>query len=424
MIWRALSMKIPSKYRLLFNYLNKKHEGFPENVDTVIITGGRGSGKSFPVSYLISLVLAVFAGIKVLFTRYTMTSAGSSIIPEFQEKIDISGLEDVMRPVTRDGKKIVESDNGSEIMFRGLKTSSGNQTASLKSLKDIAIWVLDEAEELVYESEFDKIDLSVRSNHYKNMTILILNPTHKKHWIYRRFFKETGVKAGFNGVVGNVMYIHTTFLDNILNLPDKIIRQYRRLKRLDLKKFLHVVMGGWLDQKEGLVYDFKVLDKRPTNLRLIGYGMDFGFANDPTAFVGVYEMQNVTNGLYLETIFAETGLYNADIARRINEYKDFNRSVYIVCDSNAPEKISELYTKYGLMCVKASKGNGSVLSGIDKLKGFDVHVLSGNPMAEEATEYSYHEDMKIEGKYENNPEKGNDHSLDAARYCASKLIRN
>lgn len=416
-------MRISGKYRELFNYL-KNNGSFPDGVDTVVITGGRGSGKSFPISSFISLVLAVFAGIKVLFSRYTMTSAGSSIVPEFQEKIDINGFEAVMRPVSRDGKKIIEADNSSEILFRGIKTSSGNQTAALKSLKDIAIWIVDEAEELIYESEFDKIQLSIRSNKFKNLTILILNPTHKNHWIYRRFFKETGVVAGFNGVVDDVMYIHTTFLDNILNLPKNIIKAYRKLRFKDLKKFLHVVMGGWLDQKEGLVYkhNWKIVNDRPKNIRLLGFGLDFGFTNDPTAFVGVWEVLDKTDTIYVETLFQETSMHNSDISVAIKSTNEWQRNskLYIVADSAAPEKIDRLKIKYRLKVIAADKGQNSVLQGIDKVKDFTVLSKVGNPISEEQAEYSFNEDMKIEGKYENNPAKGNDHSLDAFRYFATK----
>ena len=104
---------------------------------------------------------------------------------------------------------------GSSIIFKGIKTSAGNQTAALKSLQGITTFVLDEAEELINEDDFDKIDQSVRAKNKPNRVILILNPTTKEHWIYQRFFAAKAVNGGHNGCKDNVTYIHTTFKDNM-----------------------------------------------------------------------------------------------------------------------------------------------------------------------------------------------------------------
>ena len=185
-----------------------------------IVTGGRGSGKSYAINLFLN-TLTYTEGHKILFTRYTMTSAHTSIIPEFVDKIEIMGAGDDFR-VTRD--EIINQQTDSAIMFKGIRTSSGNQTAALKSLSGVTTFVVDEAEELVEEGVFDKIDLSVRSNKQQNRVILILNPTTKKHWIYKRFFESRGVEAGFNGVKGDTTYIHTTYMDNTANLPGSFCR--------------------------------------------------------------------------------------------------------------------------------------------------------------------------------------------------------
>jgi len=82
-----------------------------------------------------------------------------SIIPEFQEKIELLELNhafDIRK------SEIVNLQSGSEIIFKGIKTSSGDQTANLKSLQGVTTWILDEAEELTDESIFDKINFSIR----------------------------------------------------------------------------------------------------------------------------------------------------------------------------------------------------------------------------------------------------------------------
>jgi len=78
-------------------------------------------------------------GIRILFTRFTMTSAHLSIIPEFLEKIGLLGFDEVF---SINKKEVVNTKNNSDILFRGIRTSAGNQTASLKSLQGISTWVL------------------------------------------------------------------------------------------------------------------------------------------------------------------------------------------------------------------------------------------------------------------------------------------
>ena len=179
-----------------------------------VVTGGRGSGKSFSINALL-VILTYERGHTILFTRYTLTSARISIIPEFIEKLELMDCIADFH-VTKD--EIINKKSGSKIIFRGIKTSSGDQTASLKSLTGITTWVVDEAEELTDEQKFDTIDLSVRQQGNQNRVILILNPTTKEHFVYTRFFEDKGVQEGSNTNKENTTYIHTTYLDNLNNL--------------------------------------------------------------------------------------------------------------------------------------------------------------------------------------------------------------
>ena len=165
--------------------------------------------------------------IRVLFTRYTMVSAHLSIIPEFLEKIGLLGYDDTF---SVNKAEVVNLKNKSDILFRGIKTSAGNQTASLKSLTGVSNWILDEAEELIDEDIFDTIDLSIREKNIQNRIILILNPVTKEHWIYNRFFESKGIEGGFNGVKDNVCYIHSTYLDNVENLSQSFLERIRDYK--------------------------------------------------------------------------------------------------------------------------------------------------------------------------------------------------
>ena len=178
-----------------------------------------------------------------------MTSAHLSIIPEFLEKIGLLGFDEVF---SINKSEVVNTSNNSDILFRGIRTSAGNQTASLKSLQGISTWVLDEAEELVDENIFDTIDLSIREKNIHNRVVLILNPVTKEHWIYKRFFEDKGVEGGFNGFKDNVCYIHTSYLDNIINLSQSFLERIKSIKHRNFKKYQHKILGGWLDKAEGV----------------------------------------------------------------------------------------------------------------------------------------------------------------------------
>ena len=214
--------------------INKKYLPIAESDGRYfIVTGGRGSGKSFSINLLLVL-LTYEAGHTILFTRYTLSSTYISIIPEFIEKLELLKKFDDFH-ITKD--EIKNKRSGSKIIFKGIKTSSGDQTANLKSLQGVTTFVLDEAEELTNEDTFDKIDLSVRQQGKQNRVILILNPTTKEHWIYKRFFEDKGVQESVNTSKDNVTYIHTTYLDNLENLSESYINQIDNIKKRRPQKY-------------------------------------------------------------------------------------------------------------------------------------------------------------------------------------------
>lgn len=229
-------LSINTKYKPLFSGDTRYY----------ILIGGRGSGKSFAVSSFLSL-LSFEDRQRILYTRQTMTSAHLSIIPEFADKIDRMNADEMF---TVNKTEITNNKSGSEILFKGLQSSSGSNTANLKSLSDVSTWVIDEAEELIDETVFDKINLSIRTKGVQNRVIIVLNPAKKTHWIYKRFFEGYGVISGFNGVKDDVTYIHTTYLDNLSNLDQTFIDEMNRLKALNIKKYNHIALGEWASVNE------------------------------------------------------------------------------------------------------------------------------------------------------------------------------
>jgi phage terminase large subunit len=383
--------------------LNKKYIPlFVSDSRYYVITGGRGSGKSFALNSFL-LLLTYEVGHVILFTRYTLVSAHISIIPEFVEKIEMAGLEQDFT-ITKD--EIVNNRTKSKILFKGIKTSSGTQTANLKSLSGVTTFVLDEAEELVDEDVFDKIDLSVRHNTKQNRVILILNPTTKEHFIYQRFFESKGVEAGSSLTKQDTTYIHTTYLDNFENLSDSFITQIESLKEQNKKKFKHQILGGWLDKAEGVVFtNWSFGNFNPDNLQT-SFGQDFGFSIDPTTLVEV-AIDKSKRKIYVKEHLYKPKLTTSEIAV-IN--KQVCGGSLIVADSAEPRLIAELSSQR-CNIVATEKGAGSITAGLALMQDFEI-VLEHNSqnIAKELNNYIYSD--KKSGLVVDNY----NHAIDAIRY--------
>ena len=246
-------MAILTNYKPLFKY--------PNPTRYFLVSGGRGSGKSYSVTYSL-LRLTYREGHIILFTRWTLVSAHISIIPEFIEKIESLGLDQDFE-ITQ--TEITNKKTGSKILFRGIKTSQGTATANLKSISGVTTWVLDEAEELVDEDVFDRIDLSIRAVNLPNKVILVMNPSFKSHWIYKRFVANKRE---------DTTYIHTTFLENRKYLSQSFIDQAKRTKAENIHRYEHLFLGKWLDDAEGLLWNREIIelariDTKPELKRII-----------------------------------------------------------------------------------------------------------------------------------------------------------
>ena len=387
--------------------LNKKYNALGNDTRYFVITGGRGSGKSFAITTFLAF-LTFEQGHKILFTRYTMISAANSIIPEFLEKLELYGIMEHFR-ITKD--EILNVSTGSSILFKGIRTSAGNQTAALKSISGITTWVLDEAEELVKEEDFDKIDQSVRSKAKPNRVIMILNPATKEHWIYQRFFAGKGVNAGFNGYRDNVTYMHTTFKDNIENLSESFLLQLEDIRRRRPDRYNHQILGGWLDKAEGVVFSNWRTGMFNDSADFI-FGQDFGFSVDPTTLIKV-AVDKDRKMMWIKTMYAKPGLSTKEIGELNRRYAEDN---LIICDNAEPRLISELQEYCNIK--PTVKRSGSILSGIALVQDFDLVIdADSTELIKELNNYVWHE------RNERPVDKWN-HQLDALRYSAQYFLAN
>lgn len=404
-----------------------------------------------------------------------MVSAEISIIPEFWEKVEMMGYEGVFKKTKNE---IINLKTGSKIIFRGLKTSSGMQTANLKSINGLTCWVMDEAEELIDERVFDAIDNSIRSLNAKNEVIIVLNPTNVHHFIFDKFFRRYGLGNVWSGTKEDCTWIHCSYLDNLKNLNESFVATAEKVKVTDYQKYLHVYMGEFNDLAQGCIYtNWCKVDQLPAHLDS-WYGLDFGFTNDPTAIVNIsVDFKNLR--LYIREVCYQKGLSNSDIARIIAQdyrtkltelYCDGENSVYIeneqviiggevlnlaeacidklplikalqkvvpqmevrnyiqrieavqktftpvYCDSAEPKSIQELRL-YGISAYPCIKGQGSVVSQIEFVRNFEVFYTSDSENIDHETKnYKWLPKKDNQQLFENMPQAGNDHAMDATRY--------
>ena len=382
----------------------------------ILVTGGRGSGKSFNVSTFIERLLFEVRHPspekrivhQILYTRYTMVSAHISVIPEFMEKVDLDGHSKYFRSTKTDVKNL---RSGGCVMFRGIKTSSGVQTAKLKSIHGITTFVVDEAEEWVSEKEFETIMLSIRQKGIQNRIIIVMNPTDSNHWVYKRFIENTHRLVEIDGVQvqvsthPNVLHIHTTYFDNIENLSPEFLNEVKEMKEKNPEKYAHTVIGRWADVAEGAVFKkWGIVDEFPMWCKKVAIATDWGFTNDPSTGIrcGI-----IDNRLYVDELFYETGMLTNEIAKKL---KPWNLKVY--GDSADPRLIQEIRNR-GVNIYPVDKYPGSVVAGIDKVKEYELFVTKRSyHIMEELRNYVWDKD----GHYINEPIDAWNHCIDPIRY--------
>lgn len=268
---------------------------------------------------------------------------------------------------------------------------------------------MEEASEFTFD-DFSQIGLRVRDPFAANQQIyLSFNPVSKANWTYLQFFSPDADKEFLDGV----KIIKTNYLDNKF-LPKDYIDSLLMLKKTN-PAYYGIYALGEFGSLNKLVFDYWKVE--PVDITQIDgtllCGLDFGFVNDPTAFVcSLLDEKN--KKLYVYQEFFQKGLLNDQIAKVIKEM-GYAKSA-IVADSAEQKSIEEI-KKYGIYRIKpAVKGQGSILQGIQKLKQFEIIIdPSCVNLIEEFRNYSWKKD-KNTSEYINEPEDSWNHGIDALRY--------
>lgn len=365
-------------------------ELFRANIDqearTYINQGGTSSGKTFTI-------------IQVLI-YWAMKEPGSIITVVGQD------LPNLKVGALRDAKSIINGNewltkhfafnesghyvscvNGSLIEFKSYKDSQDAKNGKRDYL------FLNEANGIPYEIYWQ---LAIRT---RKKVYIDYNPS-------ERFWAHNKVK----GTVGTKMIIS----DHRGN-PFLTEEEHERIESIEDPELWKVYARGLTGKLSGVIFpNFHIVDKLPEHdcWKVEGYGLDFGFTNDPTALT-----HNVLahGELWTDLVFYTTGLTNPMIAERAKE-NGITRSDMIVADSAEPKSIAELHNA-GLWVVPTVKGNDSITVGIDILHRYKWNVTRRSVgLIEELQAYKWKTDR--DGNKTNIPIDAFNHAIDATRYWA------
>lgn len=398
-----------------------------------IVKGGRGSKKSTTTSlYYIIKLMEYYELYKVkpnllVIRRYYNTHRDSTFA-QLKWAIARLGVDHLWK-ATKSPLELVYLPSNQKIMFRGL--DDPQSITSITTTEGNLCWVWwEEAFQITNEEDFNKVDLSIRGELppqlFKQHT-LTLNPWSDKIWIKRAFFdkvKETGLSKD-----SDILAITRNYdCNEFLGIDD--IRIFEKMKEENPRRYGIEGLGEW-GIAEGLVYenwqelefDFIYMKRQLDENDNLRYkqlaGLDFGYTNDPTAFIAL--LADIKDKkIYIYDEFYKTRMKNKDIAETLI-LKDFKKA-RIIADSADPKSIDEL-KDLGLRIVGAKKGKGSVKAGIQKLQDYKiyVHPKCANTIIE-LNNYIWDKD-KDTGRPSTDPIDNFNHLMDALRYATEELNR-
>ncbi|MBP3880183.1 MAG: PBSX family phage terminase large subunit [Lachnospiraceae bacterium] len=321
--------------------------------------------------------------------------------------------------------ELTYTPTGQKILFRGLDDPLKVTSITVDSGFLCWMWI-EEAYEVMNESDFDMLDESIRGEcppHLWKQITLTFNPWNEKHWLKRRFFDAPDP---------DVLALTTTYMCNEW-LDQKDLALFEKMKRNNPRRYAVAGLGGW-GIVDGLVYenwkeqpfelinkaDYLLLDEAERTAKDWVFredvstrcGLDFGYTNDPTA-APVMLLDTKNGRLYVWDELYETGLSNRKIYERLQSM-GYGKELF-TADSAEPKSIDEL--RYlGLRAKAAKKGKDSISNGIQWIQNLQIiiHPRCVNFLTE-ISNYTWDKDRF--GKKLNVPIDTFNHLMDAMRYA-------
>ena len=368
---------------------NVFHKAFKSDTRITCLQGGTRSSKTYSLCQLFIVKALNETGKVFTICRKTLPALKDTA---YRDIINLLKELDLYSEEYHNKSELSYSLNGNLIEF-----ISVDQPQKIRGRKRDYLW-LNEANEFTYE-DYQQLILRTTDKIY-----LDYNPSDPYSWIYEKvitrddctFFKST--------------YKANPFLDK------DTIAEIERLKDLDPDYWQIYGLGNIGSIQTANFRKFELIDE--VQGRLVGYGLDFGFTNSPSALVAVYISDD---NLYIKEMLYEKRLTNTDLANKLREFK-IDRQSEIVADSAEPKSIEEVY-RSGFNIKPAKKGAGIHL-GIDIMRRYKLHITKDSLNAiKEFRSYKWATDKN--GDVLNTPVKVNDHLIDATRYlCLNKLSIN
>lgn len=382
----------------LINDIYIKEKMLEEKSRYLILYGGAGSGKSVFIGQKILIRLLTERNHRILVTRKVARTLRNSVFALFKDLIAQWNLTKFF--TINKTEMTITCLNGNQILFVGL-----DDVEKLKSIAGVtSIWI-EEASELL-KTDFDQLDLRLRGTtiNYKQI-IISFNPISNQSWLKKEFFDRTSE---------NTRILKTTYLDNRF-IDDDYKAALERLKETNPDWYLIYALGEFGSTGNLIFTNWEIKDipKDAEEYSVPIYsGLDFGF-NDPSAMVRIAVKEN---NIYLFDELYEKELTNTELIEEVK--RKMSKKDLLICDSAEPDRIKE-FKKAGFNKAKgANKGQGSIKSGIDKIKQHKIYV---SPQCvnviRELQNYQYMKDKKTDEYIDIPLANGYDHLLDALRYA-------
>ena len=377
-----------------------------------VVKGGRGSKKSTTTALWIIYKMMQYPLANTLVIRRIFNTHKDSTYTQLKWASNVLGVSHLWK-FSKSPLEATYIPTGQKILFRGLDDPMSITSITVEHGHLCWCW-FEEAFQVMNEDDFNKVDMSIRGElpkgYFKQIT-LSFNPWSEKHWLKKRFFD---VKDE------DVLAITTNYTCNeFLGEDDK--KLFEKMKINNPRRYNIEGLGNW-GIAEGLVYNnFEELDFNVENIKKrpnvkSAFGLDFGYTNDPTAFIAsLIDLDNMEIFIFDEHY--QKAMSNKDIANMI-KYKGYSKE-RIVGDSSEPKSIDDI-KRQGIYRLKgARKGKDSILNGIQYIQDFKIYV---HPKCEntliELSNYVW--DTK-EGNVINKPIDDYNHLMDALRYSLEDI---
>lgn len=377
-----------------------------------VCKGSRASKKSTTTAMNLIYRIMEYPESNALVVRKTYRTLLDSCFAQLKWAVNRLGVKDYfdfkLSPL-----EIIYKPTGQKILFRGLDDPLKVTSVTVDVGSLCFLWI-EEAYEIMSESDFDMLDESIRGEvpkgHFKQIT-LIFNPWNERHWIKRRFFDKKDK---------DVLAITTNYTCNEW-LDRSDLNVFERMKENNPRRYQVAGLGNW-GIVDGLIYEN--FEERLFTLEEIKdyktvAGLDFGYTNDPTAFfIGFLDKKGSV--LYVWDEMYSKGLSNKKIYENIKNMGYSKEK--ITGDSAEPKSIDEL-KGYGLRIKGAKKGKDSILNGIQWIQDLKIVIHPRcNNFLTEISNYQWDKDKF--GKALNRPIDDFNHLLDAMRYALEDDIQS